>query len=99
MFIIDLNYRASLETIDRLLPEHIDYLDKYYSEGYFLISGRKNPRTGGVIICSCSSIDRVWEIVKTDPFYMNQAAEYSITEFTPTKKSARIVFGEDEFLE
>ena len=50
MFIVDLTYVKPLEEVDKNIQEHMLFLDKYYSSGKFLISGRKVPRTGGVII-------------------------------------------------
>ena len=43
MFFFNLTYRKPLEEIERLLPEHIRYLDDWYAQGKFLCSGRKNP--------------------------------------------------------
>ena len=52
MFLFLLDYVVPVAEVDMELEEHIKYLDKYYSMGKFICSGRKNPRTGGVIICN-----------------------------------------------
>lgn len=85
MFIILLKYLKSLEEIDKELPSHIKYLEKYYSLKNFICSGRRTPRTGGVILCTAKDINEVEKIIKEDPFYEKKIADYEIIEFTPTK--------------
>ncbi len=85
MFILLLNYVKPLEEVDKELENHIQYLEKHYSLGKFVCSGRRNPRIGGVILCRAKSEEEVKEILKEDPFYLKKIAEYEIVEFTPTK--------------
>ena len=73
MFIISLTYQVPLNEVDKFIPEHIEYLNAQYEQGHFVLSGRKKPRAGGVII-STSESPRVHR--KTlerelahDPFY------------------------------
>lgn len=84
MFIISLNYKASLEEIDKYLEPHIAYLKNEYANGSFIASGRKNPRTGGVILSKIQSKNELEMILAKDPFYIADVAEYEIIEFTPT---------------
>lgn len=88
MFLFDLTYVKPLEEVERLLPAHIRYLDAWYARGKFLCSGRKNPRTGGVILCACASREEAEQIRDEDPFYQEGAAQYTLTEFLPTKMAA-----------
>ncbi|MDP4145229.1 MAG: YciI family protein [Bacillota bacterium] len=85
MFILNLTYVKSIEAVESELNAHIGFLDKYYSSGNFICSGRKNPRTGGIILCNAKNKEEVEEIIKEDPFYIKQVAEYEIIEFSPTK--------------
>ena len=87
MFLFNLTYEKPLEEIERLLPAHIAFLDEFYAKGTFLCSGRKVPRTGGVILCDCESPEEAEEIRNRDPFYREGAARYEIVEFIPTKMS------------
>jgi uncharacterized protein YciI len=84
MFIISINYLKSLEEIDSLLEEHIKFLKKQYAEKVFIASGRKVPRTGGIIIAKTENKEKLNAILKQDPFYKNGAAEYQVTEFIPS---------------
>jgi uncharacterized protein YciI len=85
MFIISLSYKKDLSEVDKFIESHILFLDKYYSEKKFIFSGRKNPRTGGVILVRNVDRDTLQEIIKQDPFYKNEIADYEITEVIPTK--------------
>jgi uncharacterized protein YciI len=84
MYIISLTYKTTIDEVEKHIEEHINFLEKYYALDKFVFSGRKNPRTGGII----SDIE-AQEIIKEDPFFKNQIADYEITEFTPTKYDQR----------
>lgn len=81
MFIIDLRYIAPLEQLDAHMPEHMKFLDICYKENIFLTSGRKVPRTGGIIIAQAESKEALEEIMAEDPFCKNGLAEITVTEF------------------
>jgi len=85
MFIISLTYTQSIEAIEKELANHSRFLDKYYSLGLLICSGRKQPRTGGVIISKSTSREEVEKMISEDPFYKNQLAEYELIELIPTK--------------
>ncbi|EGB15864.1 YCII-related protein [Pseudodesulfovibrio mercurii] len=85
MFILLLTYVKPLSEIDRLIPPHVEYLEKNYAAGTFLFSGRREPRTGGVIIARAGSRAEVKAIIAEDPFLIEGAAEYEIVEFHPSK--------------
>lgn len=55
MFIFSLSYLKPISQVEKHLQAHIDYLECYYQSGHFIASGRKIPRTGGVIICRAES--------------------------------------------
>lgn len=85
MFIVILTYKKSIEEIEKNLSEHIQFLDKYYENSKFMISGHRNPRNGGVIIVNSDIQEEVNEIIREDPFYKNDLADYEMIEFIPTK--------------
>ena len=85
MYIVNLNYIKEVSEVEKYLEEHIKFLEKYYEMGKFICSGRKNPRTGGVILLNAESLAEVESIILEDPFNVNEIAEYEITEFFPTK--------------
>ena len=79
MFIISLNYIVPLEKLDAHMTEHVKFLSKYYKLNVFVASGRKVPRTGGIILALAKSKEEVDRIMGEDPFIMNQLAEFSVT--------------------
>lgn len=85
MFIANLTYIKSLDEVEKYLPSHISFLEHYYKIGKFICSGRKNPRTGGIILCNETERESFMQILSEDPFYQEQIANYEIIEFTPTK--------------
>ena len=91
MFIVSLTYIVDLKKVDELLPLHVDYLKNQYAQGNFIASGRKVPRTGGIILSKLDSIKKLEEILNQDPFKINNLAEYKIKEFIPSMTSDNFV--------
>jgi uncharacterized protein YciI len=81
MFIVDLNYIVPLEKIDEHMGDHMKFLRKYYKENVFVASGRKVPRTGGIILMLAKSKGEVEKIMSEDPFCKRKLATITITEF------------------
>jgi len=92
MFIVSLTYIAQMSEIDKHLNNHIEYLEKQYSQGIFLASGRKVPRTGGVILAEAESREALEQVLSEDPFKVYGLANYQITEFVPSKTSPELAF-------
>lgn len=88
LFIADLTYIKSLDAVDSFLDEHVKFLDKHYASGNFICSGRKTPRTGGIILIKANDEKEVESIISQDPFYQNNIAKYNIVRFEPTKFAA-----------
>jgi uncharacterized protein YciI len=89
MFLVLLTYIKPVEEVEKWLDDHVTFLDTYYTEKKFVFSGRRNPRVGGVILISAETEEEVQEIIKEDPFFIHQIAEYNIIEFFPTKYDER----------
>jgi uncharacterized protein YciI len=83
MFIISLDYHGSLDAIDAALPAHVEWLRDGYDRGLFLASGRKVPRTGGVIF-AIGDRETIERKLDGDPFKQTGLATYDLTEFEPT---------------
>ena len=78
--LIVLHYDKPLPAIDALMPEHLAWLETGFAQGLFLVAGRQNPRTGGVILCRGDKA-RVAALAQTDPFVTQGAATASVIEF------------------
>ena len=90
MFVIELIYKAALSEIDAHMRPHMAYLNKHYAAGQFLVSGRKVPREGGVILAVGESREQIEAIVKEDPFVSRGLADYRIIEFRESQRAASI---------
>ncbi|NUP53251.1 MAG: hypothetical protein HOW97_38910 [Catenulispora sp.] len=90
MYIVHLTYIAPLEQIDALIPEHAAWLDEHYATGAFLLSGRREPRTGGVILTAAMPRADLDAILAGDPFGRAGVAEYEVVEFLPGKTAPEL---------
>ena len=87
MFVIELTYKASLAEIDAGMTAHVKFLKKYYAAGNFLISGRKIPRDGGIIVAAGKSRQQIEGIIREDPFYTRGLADFRIIEFRASQRA------------
>ncbi|WP_454286101.1 YciI family protein [Rhizobium arsenicireducens] len=83
MFILSLTYVKPQEDADRLMEPHMTWVKQGYDSGMFLASGRKVPRTGGVILAKGERTD-IEAFVAGDPFAVHGVADYEITEVAIT---------------
>ena len=84
MFVVLLTYKQSLEAVDALVPAHREYLQRMYQAGTFLLSGRKAPRDGGVILATAASAQELESLLAQDPFHVHGVAAYQVIQFIPT---------------
>jgi len=92
MYIVSITYKCKLTEIEDHLAAHVAFLDRYYSVGNFIASGRKNPRTGGVILANVDSRDELDRILEEDPFKVNHLANYEVIEFIASKTTVEANF-------
>ena len=87
MFVIELIYKAPLADIDSHMRAHVRFLKKYYSAGNFLVSGRKIPRDGGIILAVGKSREQIEVIAAEDPFFKQGLADVRIIEFRASQRA------------
>ena len=87
MFVIELIYKAELSEIDAHMKAHVAFLKKYYAAGNFLVSGRKIPRDGGIILAVGKDKQQIEAIVKEDPFHKHGLAEFRVIEFRASQRA------------
>ena len=90
MFVIELSYKVDLSEIDAHMAAHVRFLKKYYASGNFLVSGRKIPRDGGIILAVGSSRQDIEAIAREDPFYEHGLADFRIIEFRASQRAKDI---------
>ncbi|MDM9620670.1 GTP cyclohydrolase [Rhizobium sp. AC44/96] len=83
MFILALTYVKPNEEADKHMEPHMAWVKEGYARGWFLASGRKVPRTGGVVLAVGNRAD-IEAYVAADPFTIHGVAQYEITEVAIT---------------
>ena len=90
MFLIELSYKVDLSEIDAHMSAHVRYLKKHYANGTFVVSGRKIPRDGGVILAVGDSRKEIERIASEDPFHIHGLADFRIIEFRVSQRAAEL---------
>ncbi|MGE7773088.1 MULTISPECIES: YciI family protein [Chitinophaga] len=83
MYLILLQYIRPLAAIEHYMEAHNVFLEKQVREGRFILTGRRKPRTGSIIVCRAGSRREVEAILAEDPMDKFQLAVYDIIEFEP----------------
>ena len=81
-----IRYTAPMDKVAEATPAHRAYLGTLNDQGYLLVSGPFDPRTGGAILLRLPD-DRAGlleEIRDNDPFYKQNLAEYRLERWAPT---------------
>jgi uncharacterized protein YciI len=87
LFVIELLYKKPLAEIDAVMPAHMKFLKKYYTSGHFLVSGRKIPRDGGVILATGETKQEIEAIVREDPFVARGLSDFRVIQFRPSQRA------------
>jgi uncharacterized protein YciI len=81
MFVLLLTYIRPLEEVDALMRRHVAWLNEHYDAGRFVVSGRRIPRTGGVILARGDDREEIERIVAGDPFVSGGVATCEVVQF------------------
>jgi uncharacterized protein YciI len=73
------------------MKAHVAFLNKYYDAGNFLVSGRKIPRDGGVIIARGNDKTAIEQIMREDPFCARGLADVRIIEFRASQQAKGLI--------
>jgi uncharacterized protein YciI len=87
MFVIELVYTADLAQIDAHMKEHMTYVRRHYEAGTFIMSGRKVPRDGGILLAIGTDRAQVEQLVRQDPFVVHGVANYRIIQFNVSQRA------------
>ena len=90
MFIIELVYKVDLAQIDAHMREHMRFVNAHYAAGNFLVSGRKIPRDGGIIVAVGADRAAIEAIASQDPFVTLGLADVRVTEFRASQRAKDI---------
>ena len=79
-----------LDRIDAHMKAHMKFLKKYYDAGNFLVSGRKIPRDGGIILAVGKDRAAIEAIAREDPFVEQGLADFRVVEFRASQRADNI---------
>ncbi|MHA6312450.1 MULTISPECIES: YciI family protein [Pantoea] len=83
MYVVSLDYFRPMEEVEALLAAHITWLDRYFEAGVMIAAGRKDPRTGGMLLVKEMEPERLEAILAEDPFVA--VAHYAVTRVNVTR--------------
>ena len=63
------------------MRRHMAWLDEQYAAGRFIVSGRRVPRTGGVILARGNDRAAIEALAASDPFVSGGVATCEVIEF------------------
>ncbi len=81
MFVLLLTYVKPLADVDALMRDHMAWVDEHYRAGRFLVSGRRIPRTGGVILARGDDREEIEALAASDPFVSGGVATCEVVQF------------------
>ena len=90
MFVIELTYKVDLSEIDAHMAPHVAFLKRQYAAGQFLVSGRKIPRDGGIILAAGKDRAEIESIAQQDPFVTHGLATARVIEFRASQRTENL---------
>lgn len=75
-----LTYVRPLDEVDAHMKAHVDWIKQGFEAGVFLVAGRQEPRTGGVILAR-GQRPEAEALAATDPFVTSGVATVEIVQF------------------
>ena len=76
------------------MRDHMAWLNEHYDAGRFVVSGRRIPRTGGVIIARGDDREEIEALAASDPFVTGGVATCEVIQFRASQSAP----GLDELL-
>ena len=83
MFAAVSDYLAPLGEVDLLRKAHHRWVEQLYRAGAILVSGRREPPSGGVVVATAESEEAMLALLESDPFVAGGVARYTVYAFSP----------------
>jgi len=78
-----------IEEVEEHPAAHRAFIDQLVREGKLVVSGPREPRTGGVMVTTFTTEVEAMKRMVDDPFFENGIAEYEAIRFRPTNHDPR----------
>ncbi len=85
MFVLISRFQKPIDEVNRSFAEHSAWVQRQYEAGRFLVSGRRDPAIGGIVVARASSEQELRELLMADPYQQRGLAEYEIFAFEATE--------------
>lgn len=84
MYVVVLTYTSPLPDVDAVVPDHMAWIRDQYAAGTLLASGRREPRTGGVLLFAQMPRAELDATLARDPFAVHGLADQTVHPFLAT---------------
>ncbi|HEY4693429.1 MAG TPA: YciI family protein [Bellilinea sp.] len=84
-FIVFIHYKVPVEQLGGAVKDHRDFLQSGYERGWLLMSGPRNPITGGIVVARAPSQADLVDFFADDPYKSAGLANHEYLEFDPVK--------------
>ena len=92
MFLVVLKFSANRGQAKAFMDGHMEWIQRGFKEGVFLLAGRVEPSLGGAVLAQGVSREQLQSRVNEDPFVREDVVSAEIVEITPSKVDPRLSF-------
>lgn len=85
-FLVQIDYNVPVESLGDTIRLHREFLQIGYEKGWLLMSGPRNPTTGGIVVARAPSQQALEDFFNGDPYKLSGLATHTFVEFNPVKQ-------------
>jgi uncharacterized protein YciI len=84
-FLVFIQYMVTVDVLGDNVRLHREFLQTGYDRGWLLMSGPREPKSGGVVIARAPSLEELKDFFNDDPYRVKGLAFHEFIEFNPVK--------------
>lgn len=88
MFLLLITYTQPLPAVERVLEAHRQYLREAPLAREIVMTGRRRPATGGLVLLRTDDRAAVDAFVQQDPYSLEKVARFEVIEFDVAQVAA-----------
>jgi uncharacterized protein YciI len=81
MFVVISTETVDGSEIDRLIPDHLAWIEEQYARGHLLVSGPRDPDVGGVFVFRADDEEELRQVLSGDPLAVHGASTVEVFSF------------------
>ena len=90
MYLINISYKVPVEQVEPYFEPHIAFVRKYVASDIFLLTAKKVPRSGGILLANVGTKEELEKILQEDPFREFDLAEFQVQEIQLSQVSGKL---------